>query len=291
MSTSRRSIDLVLGTAQFQPEYGRSTRPHVGRKGMDASILRAAATVGVDALDTAPVYGDAETAIGAINNAIPVHTKIDPALDPAASLTRSLDRLGRSHVEVLYVHSSAEVLLVTSPVLDAAAALVGERVGRLGVSVYEVDEVQAAVSDSRIEVVQAPLNLFDRRFTPELLYQAALTGTAVYARSTLLQGVLSADPRLLRGSTAALRPYVGAFDDLARGLGKPRTELAFGWVRAHPGIAGVIAGADSVAQLDELAAAFHGPLLDDEVLLQLADLPEPPWDLCDPRRWSTGKSR
>ena len=107
MSTSRRSIDLVLGTAQFQPEYGRSTRPHVGRKGMDASILRAAATVGVDALDTAPVYGDAETAIGAINNAIPVHTKIDPALDPAASLTRSLDRLGRSHVEVLYVHSSA----------------------------------------------------------------------------------------------------------------------------------------------------------------------------------------
>ncbi len=290
MSKSIGSIDLVLGTAQFQPQYGLATRPDAKRKGMDASILRAAAALGLDALDTAPVYGEAETAIGAIDSAIPVHTKIDPTLGPAASLTRSLDRLGRSRVDVLYVHSSAEVLLRTSPVLDAAAALVGERVGRLGVSVYEVDEFQAAILDSRIEVVQVPLNLFDRRFSPKLLHQATLSGTAVYVRSTLLQGVLVADLRLFSGPVAALRPYVAAFDELARGLGQSRTDLAFGWVRAHPGITGVIAGADSVAQLDELAAAFHGPGLEEEVLLQLADLPEPPWDLCDPRLWSTGKS-
>jgi len=291
VSRGGSEIELVLGTAQFQPGYGQGPRSELSEGRGAAALLDAAGDVGVAALDTAPAYGDAEAVIGAAEWALPVHTKIDPKLEPSASLTRSLERMGRTRVDVLYVHSSTEVLLKESPVLDAAAALVGERVGKLGVSVYEVEEFRAAVADPRITVVQVPLNLFDRRLPQALLDEADLAGTDVYVRSVLLQGVLVADPNSLLGSTVALRSYVVAFDEKARKIGRSRAELAFGWVRSTPGIKGAVFGADSVGQLNEIAELFRGPALDEEVLAELASLPTPPWELCDPRRWSTGQSR
>ena len=140
-------------------------------------------------------------------------------------------------------------------------------------------------------MVQAPLNLFDRRFSSELLSEAASAGINVYVRSMLLQGVLTSDPNLLRGSVDPLRLYVAAFDELARRVGRTRIDLALGWVKAFPGIKGAVFGADSIDQILEIAGAFQGPALEDDVVAELNGLPVPPWELADPRRWSAGPAR
>ena len=187
---------------------------------------------------------------------------------------------------MLYIHDSAEVLRPESRVVAFASELVGERVGSLGASVYDLPEFEAAVDDPRIGVVQVPLNLFDRRLTRDLIASAASTGTIVYVRSVLLQGILAADPLELVGPTLPLRPYVVAFAELAQRAGRTRRDLAIGWVKAISGIRGMLVGAESVIQLREMVASFNSPPLDDDLIAELEALPYPPAAQCDPRSWT-----
>ena len=87
-------IEVVLGTAQFAPEHCQGPRPKLSDGRGVGALLNAADSVGVAALDTAPARGDAESAIGDARCATPVHTKIDPALNPPSSLECSLGRMG-----------------------------------------------------------------------------------------------------------------------------------------------------------------------------------------------------
>ena len=286
MTEIDHSTELILGTAQFQSGYGvvRDTEQAHQSDGVD--ILELAARLGIAALDTAPAYGRAEDKIGQSGCGLPVHTKLDPKRSPAESLSQSLQDLRRDRIDVLYIHDSAEVLRPESRVVASASELVGERVGSLGASVYDLPEFEAAVDDPRIGVVQVPLNLFDRRLTRDLIASAASTGTIVYVRSVLLQGILAADPLELVGPTLPLRPYVVAFAELAERVGKTRRDLAIGWVKAISGIRGMLVGAESVIQLRELVASFNSPPLDDDLIAELEALPYPPAAQCDPRSWT-----
>ena len=286
MTEIDHSTELILGTAQFQSGYGvvRDTEQAHQSDGVD--ILELAARLGIAALDTAPAYGRAEDKIGQSGCGLPVHTKLDPKRSPAESLSQSLQDLRRDCVDVLYIHDSAEVLRPESRVVAFASELVGERVGSLGASVYDLPEFEAAVDDPRIGVVQVPLNLFDRRLTQDLIASASSTGTIVYVRSVLLQGILAADPLELVGPTLPLRPYVVAFAELAERVGKTRRDLAIGWVKAISGIRGMLVGAESVIQLRELVASFNSPPLDDGLIAELEALPYPPAAQCDPRSWT-----
>ena len=286
MTEIDHATELILGTAQFQSGYGvvRDTEQAHQSDGVD--ILELAARLGIAALDTAPAYGRAEDKIGQSGCGLPVHTKLDPKRSPAESLSQSLQDLRRDRIDVLYIHDSAEVLRPESRVVASASELVGEQVGSLGASVYDLPEFEAAVDDPRIGVVQVPLNLFDRRLTRNLIASAASTGTIVYVRSVLLQGILAADPLELVGPTLPLRPYVVAFAELAERVGKTRRDLAIGWVKAISGIRGMLVGAESVIQLRELVASFNSPPLDDDLIAELEALPYPPAAQCDPRSWT-----
>ncbi|HMS47560.1 aldo/keto reductase [Candidatus Microthrix sp.] len=286
MTEIDHATELILGTAQFQSGYGvvRDTEQAHQSDGID--ILELAARLGIAALDTAPAYGRAEDTIGQSGCGLPVHTKLDPKRSPAESLSQSLQDLRRDRIDVLYIHDSAEVLRPESRVVASASELVGEQVGSLGASVYDLPEFEAAVDDPRIGVVQVPLNLFDRRLTRNLIASAASTGTIVYVRSVLLQGILAADPLELVGPTLPLRPYVVAFAELAERVGKTRRDLAIGWVKAISGIRGMLVGAESVIQLRELVASFNSPPLDDGLIAELEALPYPPAAQCDPRSWT-----
>lgn len=278
--------ELILGTAQFQSGYGIVRDSEQAHQSDNADILKLAARLGIAALDTAPAYGRAEDAIGQSGCGLPVHTKLDPKRSPAESLSKSLQDLQRDRIDVLYIHDSAEVLRPESRVVASASELVGERVGSLGASVYDLPEFEAAVDDPRIGVVQVPLNLFDRRLTRDLIASADSTGTILYVRSVLLQGILAADPLELVGPTLPLRPYVVAFAELAELAGRTRRDLAIGWVKAIAGIRGMLVGAESVIQLRELVASFNSPPLDDDLIAELEALPYPPAAQCDPRSWT-----
>lgn len=279
-------LDLVLGTAQLCSAYGVLRGDQEGPGAAQArAVLDLARELGVAALDTAPAYLGAEAAIGNSGTTLPVHTKIDPALDPGDSLSRSLTLLRRSSVEILYLHDSAEVLSRDSAVISMAHQLVGDRVGALGASIYEVAELDAAMGDPRIGAVQVPLNLFDRRIDERRLLEAADRGIRVYVRSVLLQGVLALSTPAVPRAVMGLQPYVENLHRVARDLGRSTLDLALGWVRGLKGVDGFVIGAQSHEDLRGVHRSLCGDPLTPAELLEVQSLAIPPRELSDPRRW------
>ncbi|MCZ2111791.1 MAG: aldo/keto reductase [Dehalococcoidia bacterium] len=274
---------MILGTAQLAAAYG-ALRVSDEDPGWEhaSRVLRAAEAVGVSTLDTAPAYGDAEAVIGRFATRFRVHTKVDPLLGPRDSLTRSLGRLRRSSVDVLYLHDVAAIR--DSDVVRQVVALRGHGCAQVGVSVYDEDEFEAAIGEVGIDVVQVPLNVFDRRFAGERLGRAKRAGKTVYARSALLQGVLVTPPSSLVRGTEPLGAAVTEFHRLARSRNRTPLQFALGWVAAQDGVDGVIVGVREANELTEIVSSLRPLAREDVELIERLRCPDR--RLSDPRNWS-----
>jgi aryl-alcohol dehydrogenase-like predicted oxidoreductase len=278
-------MTLILGTAQIGMSYGVANTH--GQPSFDDAVamLRHPA---VTALDTAPGYGTAEHIIGAAGVLVPVTTKLDPAVSPAESVTRSCERLGRETLDAVLLHDAGLVDDDPHGVIDAATRLVENgTIGRLGASVYTPAQLAAVVLDPRLTMCQIPLHALDHRWSDALLARAATTGTTVVARSVFLQGALLMEPQPLPSHLASLAPALVQLRSIAREHERTVAELLIAAVRDRDGIAGLVLGADHFAHLDELAAAMSTPLLTATERSALAAIGALSDAVLDPRRWTS----
>jgi hypothetical protein len=255
-------------------------------------ILRRAAAAGIDTLDTAISYGDSEECLGRAGvSGWRVITKLPP-LPPGESDVRgwvcrevegSLRRLGVSQVEALLVHrpadlvgpAAAEYLRGLETVKKAGLARA------IGVSVYGPSDLEMVWGNLRPDVIQAPLNVLDRRIVRSgWLAKLADHGVRLHARSAFLQGLLlmpaERRPAWFQKWSALLDRWLGWCRE--NGVSPLRAALAFSC--SQPGIERVVVGVDSPAQLEEiLAAKAIG------VPSPPADLYSDDIDLVEPSRW------
>lgn len=286
----RYSVDaehqlLVFGTAQFSSGYGVMDRG--GDRHSPQHMLQCAHEMGFSVVDTAPVYGEAEVQIGLSPASFGIHTKLDPSCRPYVSLAKSLKRLSTDHIDVLYVHDPAVVLDPDSGVLDEASALVGPEVSKIGVSIYDSLQFEAALHDPRVSVIQCPINLASREIQPSQLLLAAERGVEIYARSVFLQGVLLADPRSLPPGLQSFQSFLEDLDRLSGEWDISREAMCAGWVKSLPAISGVLLGAVRCEQLVDAVKVFRAGALPAELLRSLEDLSRPPSPAVDPRSWKS----
>ena len=274
-------MDLILGTAQLVGRYGVMAA-HDSSMERAASVLNAARRLGIRSVDTAPAYQGAEVAIGVGGSGFEVHTKLPPNIPPAVALAASLKRLRRESVEVLHLHDPDAVLEAENRQVAAARQLIGNGAGAIGASVYTRNQYLAAVMDPMISVIQAPMNVLDRAISDEDLHFAARNGTDVIARSALLQGLLG-DPKRALGRIRPLDEALTAFSVACMTIERQPVEVAIGWLRSRPSISGIVAGAETPQQLEELVLALDAPLLPKDVIALLANLPQT--KAVDPRDW------
>ncbi|MGA8664093.1 MAG: aldo/keto reductase [Thermoplasmata archaeon] len=187
----------LWGIGRWKPEEEARTKATIGR----------AYELGFRWFDTAEVYGGGRServlgdvltrAAGGAPDAF-VTTKVSwEHLRPAqvrASLINSLERLGRSTVDLYLVHApDARV-----PLADTMGALEGlwkeGRVGAIGVSNFGLEELEEAakhLSEARVAVNQVRYNLFDRdEFDPVRDY-CAKHGILIEAYTPLARGILT----------------------------------------------------------------------------------------------------
>ena len=261
---------LGLGTAQFGLNYGITNRAGRPARPEVEAICHAAATAGFDLLDTASLYGEAETVIGGIEAArlFRFVTKTPKFADCGSSaeaaerlriaLAGSVGRLRRRPVDALLVHDADDLIGPNGDSLWGAmeAAREAGLVIKLGVSVYHGRQIDTVLARYPIEIVQIPFNPLDRRLIEGgQVERLAGAKVEIHARSLFLQGLLLEAPEAISPRFGALRDAVAELHDwtAARGLSPLQGVLAI--VLAEPRIDRFIVGLASAAELEDIVSA------------------------------------
>ena len=276
-SLRQEQAPLCLGTVQFGLAYGinnRSGRPEQQRV---FAILDRALAAGIDRLDTAAAYGEAEKVLGEyirsrqVADRVKVVSKLRPdfldntykgtvSLEQAVSdeVQASLERLGLARLDGYLLHSASCEQLEHGE-LGAALASVRESglVRQVGASLYTPEQAMTALQTDWLDAVQVPYNILDRRLDQAGFFDRNSRRSrplTVYVRSLLLQGLLLMSEQEIPPHLSAIVPHLRELDQWLAGQGIDRLAAAFGFVASRPGVDAVVVGVDSVEQLEQYLA-------------------------------------
>jgi aryl-alcohol dehydrogenase-like predicted oxidoreductase len=284
---------IALGTVQFGLPYGIANKVGQVERTAAASILTDARAAGIDTLDTAIAYGQSEQVLGEIGvSGWRIVTKLPPLPDGVPDITRwvdeqvagSMQRLGVSTLYGLLLHRARDLTGPRGTTLYGALRALRERaaIAKLGVSIYDPDELDALPRELRVDLVQAPFNVIDRRIESSgWLARLAAAGVEVHVRSVFLQGLLLMDRAALPGYFETWRERWDSWHGwLARErLSALSSCLAFALSRAA--IARVVVGVDSPQQLQGILLEADRAAIEPPAMLSSNDPA-----LVNPSRWA-----
>ena len=255
---------IALGTAQFGLRYGIANCR--GQVALDeaAEIVGLAHSHGVDTADTAIAYGESENCLGRIGMAgWRVVSKLPPIPDDCVDvpawveqrLHESLTRLGVSRLHGFLLHRSSQLLgahgaALYQKLLDLRRSGL---VAKIGVSVYDPEELDALLPRFTFDLVQAPLNVLDRRIADSgWLGRLHAAGVEVHTRSAFLQGLLLMGRRDRPVWCRGWQPLWNAWHRWLEGQGVSALSACLAFVLAHAEVDRVIVGVDGLGQLREI---------------------------------------
>ena len=194
----------------------------------------------------------------------------------------SLSRLKCTSLDALLLHRPQDLTGAQGAELYAAiGSLMAEKmIHRFGVSIYSPDDLEGIIGTFDIHVVQAPLNVFDRRILG-VTDQLSALNIEVHARSVFLQGVLIASPKDRPQRFEPWSEHFALFDEWVRSSGVSAMACCLGFALQQPGIAKLVIGTTSAESLDEIMNSIPNSVL--EVPTHLQSSVE---QLIDPRFWN-----
>jgi len=283
---------LALGTVQFGLPYGVANDSGQVPLSEIVTILSRAAAGGMDTLDTAIGYGDAESSLGRAGiagwrvitklPALPADmSNIDEWVD--AQVVGSLRRLKIDRLEALLLHRPADLLDKHGEkyrlALDRVKAAGVARA--VGVSIYDPVELDALWPTWRPDIVQAPCSVLDRRLIRSgWLANLEHSRTRVHVRSVFLQGLLLMSAAQRPHSFSRWSALLTRWIDWCRECGTQPLQAALTFVKTLSGVERIVVGVDSATQLEEILIAAA-----DATPLPPADLFSDDPELIEPSRW------
>lgn len=269
-------MKLALGTVQFGLPYGIANQGGRVDDSAAAAILDYARQSGIDTIDTAIGYGISEAVLGRIGlDGLRVITKLPPVPADAPDVTEwvverigaSLERLRIERLGGVLLHQSSQLLGPQGAQLAAALQSLKDRglVEKIGISIYAPDDLSRLLEVCQIDLLQAPLNLIDRRLaTSGWLERLGLAGVEVHVRSVFLQGLLLM-PSVDRPARFARWDKLWRKWDhwLAQQPEDDGAAACIGFANSFRHIDRLVVGVDSLKQLEALVAAVDRTLSDD----------------------------
>ena len=265
---------LALGTAQFGLDYGLTNYSGQTSQGEASQILTLAQELGIEVLDTASAYGEAESVLGNHETSkFRVVTKI--SLPPKATelseswvveqVEESLLRLKKPSLSAVLIHAPENLrgphgARLIRGLIQAKESGLTEKVG---VSIYEPRDLGWIFELLDPEIVQAPLNVFDRRLVSSgWLNRLSGRGVEVHVRSVFLQGSLLAEIQAL---PEFLMPWANEFLSFRKWAdyqGLSPIEAALGFPLSLDGVDKIVIGVTSAQQLEEVVLASTASVID-----------------------------
>lgn len=268
---------LALGSVQFGMNYGvanKTGKPTIKTAGQ---ILDIARRNGIALIDTAAGYGDSEVVLGKLGvSEFDVVTKL-PAIPSDIkqitawayeATTQSLGKLGLNSLYAVLLHRPEQMLGPSGD--DIFRALRGLKdqglATKIGISAYEPDELALLTKRYSLDLVQAPVNIVDRRLIRSgLLRTLKEAGVEVIARSAFLQGLLLMKYEKLPSEFEAWNGLFSSWHSWLKKNNISAQAACLQFLLQQEGIDQVVVGVDTPAQLLELISvvatsdAFNPP--------------------------------
>lgn len=298
---------LCLGTVQFGMEYGVNNQ--IGRQPTwDESfgMLDCAIDSGIDTIDTARAYGEAELILGRYfrerrsPKGIKIISKLRPNIvredeSDAASVVRreledSLSRMGLNYLDGYLLHTPEYVY--RSDIISALCALRDEGLVRnIGVSIYGLKEGYAALALGCMDYIQLPYSMLDQRGIREgFIQEAKSLGVTIFTRSAFLQGLFMMSESEVPPHLAASLPHLATIRQIANRFNVSVADLAVAFVRAESAIDYLVFGVEELSQLKEDLKFFGAADVPRECINELKNAIGNVEDaVIFPSLWSNGK--
>lgn len=266
----KRVSKLGLGTVQWGTTYGVANRQGMTPAAEVGRILSAARRAAVSVLDTAALYGEAESALGVHDlTDFRIVTKTPRFATTSITETQadellntfhcSLEKLGVDAVYGLLVHHTDDLLAPGgSRLVEALRSLqAAGKVARVGVSIYDRMQLDAVFQVFSPEIVQLPVSVLDQR----LIVDGSLTllhsrGVEIHTRSVFLQGLLLMMPSDLPTYFAPVRPLLQRWHDSCAEQALTPVQAALAFVRDIAEIDYCLVGVQSLAQFEDCVRDF-----------------------------------
>lgn len=277
---------LCLGTAQLGMQYGINNKVGKLDKSTVFEILDSAVDNGIEMIDTASIYGDAEVLLGEY---FATHVKSTQSIKVISKqchsvaglsaneiekcmqneLRQSLMRLGRKYLNGYLLHSYRE-----SDNMDTLRVLqrLKEKglVEKIGVSVYEVDEAEHAIENGNIDYLQMPYSIFDQRGITEGVFQKARDrGITIFTRSAFLQGLLTMSEEEIPAYLKGIIPYVKRLEGILLEYQVERKQAVLQFVFFEDLIDYMVFGIETKGQLLEIIENVNSREISEELVSDL----------------------
>lgn len=256
----------TLGTVQIGLPYGIANRSGQPAEEESFQMLQSALDNGINTLDTAPIYGNAEEIIGKFQNRhefviCSKYKLYDDSFSDTAkaiaeaieSLENSIQRLKVDQIDLLLLHQGPgqSVANINSVLPAINEALIATGKTKLaGLSLYNPADLDSLSYHPALGAIQAPLNLLDRRLIKCRQFTTLVQkGVLFFARSVYLQGLLLMDISSLPENLKIFQPALIKLHQLAGYYDYTITEMAYLFTRDCFGISSLVIGAENQAQL------------------------------------------
>lgn len=265
-------MKLALGTVQFGLNYGVAN--HSGRIS-DAeahAILLKASEYGFDTLDTAIAYGESESVLGDLGiDRWRVVTKL-PAVPESCGdvvswvqdeIRQSMERLRVGQLHGVLLHRPSQLLQSNGDDLYKGLQSLKDQglTRKIGVSVYEPEELDQLLNSYDLDLVQAPLNLMDRRLVDSgWTKQLKDANVELHTRSAFLQGLLlmHAHERPVKFNRWA--DVWAVWDEWLMGVNLTPLEACLRYLNSVDEIDRIVVGVDTEIHLRQIVKASQGSL-------------------------------
>jgi aryl-alcohol dehydrogenase-like predicted oxidoreductase len=275
-----QSDRIALGTAQFGFDYGISNTS--GKTSVDEvkRILNFCELNNIYSLDTAFAYFDSESALGLFDlHKFKIVSKFmsfkeSNGLGIRNQLEQSLVNL---RVENIYAYLAHRTLATTEAEWSSLLKLKDEGlVQKIGFSFNDLYEVDYIIKKGFIpDLVQAPFNYIDRRFSEKLTEFKDKFNTEIHTRSVFLQGLFFLDPNSLPAFFDPIKDLLLEIEHLDNKVG-----FLLQYVLDQPFIDKVVIGVNNKLQLENNLLALKSTKISNNRVI-----PSPPDECITPSKW------
>lgn len=283
-------MKLILGTVQFGLDYGINNTNGKPSEFHVFEMLDYAYDQGLTIIDTAVAYGNATALLGKYNilnsKKFLVNTKFKAySSDLVCQLNRSLIKLNLESVNVYFYHSFGDFVNypeIKGQLLDLKRQ---GKIKKIGLSVYENDELEKACESDFIDVIQFPFNLLDNYSQRgNYIKLAKEMGKELQVRSLFLQGLFFKPIAELPKKLTPLTPYLKKIHEIANKANISIEQLAVSYALQQNGIDNILFGVDTLEQLKE-NINISNYFISDDIIEQINKIDVKETELLYPKNW------